>query len=190
MVRGSEHTRQLPQLKVGDTVRIQNQVGNYPRRWDKTGTVVEVRQHDQYVVKVDGSGRATVRNRRFLRQYTPVVPRNIRRESSREAINDPIPSSPKKQSLVETCNQSPTIPQFVTPEPLSLSVTEGEAADSEPTQVHRMPTPQLEPETDEQSTSSKGVPVNAPEPEHKLRRSTRERRQKKRLIDEWTAKSN
>ena len=65
--RWSEHTRQLPQLKVGDTVRIQNQTGNYLRRWDKTGRIV------------DGSGRATLRNRRFLRQYTPYVPRNFRR---------------------------------------------------------------------------------------------------------------
>ena len=36
--------------------------------------VIEVRQHDQYVVKVDGSGRMTTRNRKFLRKYLPVVP--------------------------------------------------------------------------------------------------------------------
>ncbi len=35
--------------------------------------VVEVRQFDQYVVKVDGSGRMTLRNRKFLRKYTPVA---------------------------------------------------------------------------------------------------------------------
>ena len=40
--RWSEHTRQLPPLKVGDLVRIQNQVGNFPKKWDKTGQVVEV----------------------------------------------------------------------------------------------------------------------------------------------------
>ena len=34
--------------------------------------VIEVRQFDQYVVKVDGSGRVTLRNRKFLRRYTPV----------------------------------------------------------------------------------------------------------------------
>ena len=37
---------------------------------NKTGKIIEVRQFDQYVVKVDDSGR--VRNRKFLRQYTPV----------------------------------------------------------------------------------------------------------------------
>ena len=50
-------------------------MGNYPRKWDKTGTVVEVRQFDQYFVKVDGSGRVTLRNRKFLRHFTPVSPR-------------------------------------------------------------------------------------------------------------------
>ena len=44
----------------------------YPLKWDRTGTVVEVRQFDQYVVRVDGSGRVTIRNRKFLRKYHPV----------------------------------------------------------------------------------------------------------------------
>ena len=35
--RWSEHTRRLPPLKVGDHVRIQNQVGPFPKKWDKTG---------------------------------------------------------------------------------------------------------------------------------------------------------
>ena len=73
--RLSEHTRPLPPLVVGDCVRIQNQTGPYPTKWDKTGTVVEVRQFDQYVVRVDGSGRVTLRNRKFLRKYVPVMPR-------------------------------------------------------------------------------------------------------------------
>ena len=36
--------------------------------------VIEVRQFDQYVVKVDGSGRVTIRNRKFLRKYVPFQP--------------------------------------------------------------------------------------------------------------------
>ena len=73
--RLSEHTRTLPPLVVGDTVRIQNQSGPHPTKWDKTGIVIEVRQFDQYVVRVDGSGRVTLRNRKFLRKFTAVVPR-------------------------------------------------------------------------------------------------------------------
>ena len=70
--RWSEHTLRLPPLKVGDTVRIQNQTGLHPKKWDKTGLVVEVRQFDQYVIRVDGSGRVTLRNRKFLRKFMPV----------------------------------------------------------------------------------------------------------------------
>lgn len=69
----SEHVRDLPQLKVGNHVYVQNQVGNNPRRWERTGVVVEVRQHDQYSIKMDGSGRATLRNRKFLRKFTPFL---------------------------------------------------------------------------------------------------------------------
>ena len=73
--RLSEHTRVLPPLIIGDTVRIQNQTGPHPTKWDKTGLVVEVRQFDQYVVRVDGSGRITLRNRKFLRKYVPAITR-------------------------------------------------------------------------------------------------------------------
>ena len=69
----SEHTQSLPALKVSDHVRIQNQIGNAPRKWDKTGVVVEVRQHNQYLVKTDGSNRVTLRNRKFLRRFEPMV---------------------------------------------------------------------------------------------------------------------
>ena len=66
-----EHTRNLPPLRHGDQVIIQNQQGRFPRKWDKSGIVVEVKDFDQYVVKVSGSGRLTLRNRKFLRLYTP-----------------------------------------------------------------------------------------------------------------------
>ena len=71
--RLAEHTRRLPPLVVGDYVRLQNQTGPHPLKWDKTGRVVEVRQFDQYVIKIDGSGRVTIRNRKFLRKYIPVL---------------------------------------------------------------------------------------------------------------------
>ena len=71
----SEHTQSLHPLKVGDAVRIQNQRGSHPTKWDRTGIVVEVRQFDQYIIRVDGSGRVTLRNRKFLRKYIPVVTR-------------------------------------------------------------------------------------------------------------------
>lgn len=73
--RLTEHTRTLPPLVIGDCIRIQNQTGPNPTKWDKTGIVIEVRQFDQYVVRVDGSDRVTLRNRKFLRKYLPIIPR-------------------------------------------------------------------------------------------------------------------
>ena len=60
--------RNLPSLDIGDLVQIQNQRGNAPRRWNKSGKIVEKLEFDQYLVKVDGSGRLTRRNRRFLKK--------------------------------------------------------------------------------------------------------------------------
>ena len=67
------HAKQLPQLTIGDYVAVQNQHGNNPKRWSSTGRVVELdARHKQYRVRIDGSRRATVRNRRFLRRIDPV----------------------------------------------------------------------------------------------------------------------
>lgn len=72
------HTKRLPALRIGDHVRIQNQVGPHPLKWDKTGTIIEVKQFDQYVIRVDGSGRVTLRNRQFLRKFIPIYPQSSR----------------------------------------------------------------------------------------------------------------
>ena len=63
--------KELPPLREGDTVFIQNQksVVGQENKWDKQGTVIAVKENDQYLVKVEGSGRLTVRNRRFLRMF-------------------------------------------------------------------------------------------------------------------------
>ena len=102
--RWSAHTKQLPPLAVGDYVRLQNQVGPEPLRWDKTGNVIEVRQHDQYVVRVDGSGRVTLRNRKFLRKYIPVSP-----PTHRLSIDSDLP----------TASRSPTGPSASPPTPVA-----------------------------------------------------------------------
>ena len=61
-------TRDLPPLSLGDMCRIQNQTGRFASRWDRTGQVVQVGENDQYVIKVGGSGRLTLRNRKHLRK--------------------------------------------------------------------------------------------------------------------------
>ena len=62
------HCRPLPALLCGDRVFIQNQKGRYPHKRDRVGTIVRVMDFDQYVVKVDGSGRVAKLNRRFIRK--------------------------------------------------------------------------------------------------------------------------
>ncbi|XP_071059806.1 uncharacterized protein [Pseudochaenichthys georgianus] len=68
------HSRPLRPLALGESVFLQNQQGPSPHKWDRSGIVVESPGHDQYRIRVDGSGRLTLRNRRFLRAYTPATP--------------------------------------------------------------------------------------------------------------------
>ena len=58
---------------MGPKVFIQNQrgAGKLAKRWDRTGTVVEDKNHDKYSVEVDGSGRLADGNRRYLRAFKP-----------------------------------------------------------------------------------------------------------------------
>ena len=69
----NEHSKQLTPLKIGDKCFVQNQSGNIPTKWQRTGTIMETLNHDQYTVKIDGSGRLTKRNRRFLRVFKPAT---------------------------------------------------------------------------------------------------------------------
>ena len=69
--RLAEHTKTLPRLKVTDVVMVQNQTGPHSLKWDRSGMVVEVLPFDQYKIKMDGSGRLSLRNRKFLKPITP-----------------------------------------------------------------------------------------------------------------------
>ena len=115
--RWKEHTRFLPPLSVGDHVRIQNQMGNHPKRWDKTGVVIEVRQYHQYVIRMDGSGRVTIRNRKFLRKYTPVHQDDRRRFILDDLTYLPTDNSPGQSSAPITptdVSLQPSVPLLST----------------------------------------------------------------------------
>ena len=62
------HSHPLKPLPVGSVVQVQNQKGNDPLRWDRSDIVVEDLGNQQFSIKMDGSGRVTLRNRRFLRK--------------------------------------------------------------------------------------------------------------------------
>ena len=67
----NKHARPLLPLVLGDKCFVQNQTGQHANKWYHTGTVTEVLPHEKYGVMIDGSGRVTYRNRRFLKRYTP-----------------------------------------------------------------------------------------------------------------------
>ena len=57
-IRNSEDMgsrRALHPLKVGDRCHVQNQRGNYPKRWHSSGVIMETLPFDKYVVRIDGS---------------------------------------------------------------------------------------------------------------------------------------
>ena len=47
----NELSRPLSKLQVGDQCYVQNMEGNYPKRWDRSGVVVEDQGHDSYLIK-------------------------------------------------------------------------------------------------------------------------------------------
>ena len=65
--------KHLAPLNLGDQCFVQNQHGRYPLKWERSGVVVEVLPHDRYVIKIDGSGHLTTRNRKFIRRFKPVT---------------------------------------------------------------------------------------------------------------------
>ena len=89
------NTRELKVLDEGDQVRVQNQYGNKPKKWDRTGTVVQKGSHDQYVVKVHGSNRLTKRNRRFLRKIVSCGDSKEPAQTHTTTTPAPAPMDPK-----------------------------------------------------------------------------------------------
>ena len=113
--RLTEHTKRFPPLVVGNHVRIQNQTRLSPLKWDSTGVAIEVRQLDQYVIRVDGSGRVTLCNRKFLRKYVyiPVISPHptqpIKNDLSSRTLNAPQqePTCTKETSKSERDTENP-----------------------------------------------------------------------------------
>ena len=64
-------SNELPPLREGNQVFIQNQskINGRQTKWDRQGTIIACKDNDQYLVKVHGTGRLTLRNRRFLRKF-------------------------------------------------------------------------------------------------------------------------
>lgn len=92
--------RCLEPLNVGDVVLVQNQHGPKPTRWDRTGLVVETLGNRQYNIKMDGSGRVTLRNRRFLKKVQSLNPARTRTATAQGTDSGAEPhtnKSPRRQ---------------------------------------------------------------------------------------------
>ena len=64
-------SKELSLLQNGDKVLCQN---TKTKKWDRSGTIVELAQHRQYLIKMDGSGRLSHRNRRHLKKCIERIP--------------------------------------------------------------------------------------------------------------------
>ena len=145
--RWSQHTRELPPLSVGQRVFVQNQqgAGKLAKKWDRTGTVVEDKNHDKYSVKIDGSGRLTDRNRRYLRTFKPDVQFTLPAPSPLQFTDAPQEpdhqhSNPVvRQDDVEDTHLGTQITPNSTPVP-TPAVTHPETTSTDPT-----PSPMLAP---------------------------------------------
>ena len=71
--RLARYTKQQPDLPPGTSVAVQNQTGRHPTKWDKTGVILENKPHSQVLIRIDGSRKATLRNRKFVRQILPAT---------------------------------------------------------------------------------------------------------------------
>ena len=127
--RLTEHTRDLKPLNVNDSVMIQNQLGNNPKRWDRRGVIIEVLPHRQYRVRMDGSRRISLRNRQFLRKYEPL---NIRQSSGNIPLDIPVKTPAYNTPMMESplIEPIPEVPRCDWPTEVSSNL---------PTLMHKPP---------------------------------------------------
>ena len=67
----TEHTVLLPPLKVDYIILVQNQTSRNKLTWDSSGVVIQVLLFDQYQIRIDGSQKITLRNRKNIRWIVP-----------------------------------------------------------------------------------------------------------------------
>ena len=74
----SRSTKDLPVLNVGQHVLVQNQKGPHSKRWEMSGSIVEVQSNQTYLVRMDGSGRISRRHRQFLKAVKTYSPNDVK----------------------------------------------------------------------------------------------------------------
>ena len=103
--RFDEHSKELQKLNIGDEVLCQN---TRTKKWEKLGIVVEVCQNRQYNVKMIGSGRISLRNRKHLRKQLtkpPIIPQVFRQPA--DQLNTTV--TPDSSHHQESSAHSPSV---------------------------------------------------------------------------------
>ena len=142
----SEHSRPLHPLANKDSVFIQNQTVNSSNfgKWDTHGVVIAKRNYDQYLVRKSGSGKLTLRNRRFLRKFDREIPLNH---------VSPMPTVPVRNTPTEHVNARDIRPEN---ESRSITRTPPPTSNKEPS-----PTSNADPPSD---STTPTAPVAKPAP--------------------------
>ena len=96
--RHDAKAHELTPITVGTNVVVQGK----DKKWDRTGRIVEVLPNRQYHIRMFHSGRVTLHNRRFLREYTAITPE----------VHQPIPSASLPSSTPPATAEcdAPTLP--------------------------------------------------------------------------------
>ena len=73
----SRGVRSKDQLKIGESVAVQNMTGKTKHLWSLSGTIVDVSGPDSYWIKLDGSGRLSKRKRQHIKVIIPFITQKL-----------------------------------------------------------------------------------------------------------------
>ena len=154
-----QSAKSLKDLAVGDEVICQDV---RRKKWDKSGTIVALKGNRQYSIKMEGSGRLSIRNRRHVQkvvQKTAQIDFQKLDHSAKDSNNDCRIEEP------ESCSETMSMIDDPEKEMTTDSHQEGKPGNPEGTS----------PEVEERQSEEEKI---------QLRRSTRYRRPPKRYPDE------
>ena len=185
----AEHSKSLPPLHVACKVFIQNQdkSSKHFKKWNRTGTIKEVRDFDQYVISVHGTGRLALRNRQFLKVCQDDDCTNPMDHATNPNVRSNfrnILHSAKPSSVIESAD-APSVdshqPRSSSSTPLNKTPIETPSIETPPIETPSIETPTSSPQIDSQQAMERPC-VDLMQPSQSVdhdgvRRSTRVRTQ-------------
>ena len=168
-----------------------SQHGNDPLRWDRSGVVVEVGTHDDYNVRLDGSGRLSKRNRTHLRPVqahdddAPHLPLATIPDFLAQGARPRTRTAPPVDRDPPPAQQRPTPMPGTAPPPPPDPVAENDpVAPPTPPPPPRLPSPPATNAAPAPTPPSTPPPVPTPPPTAPRRNPPRERRAPARLLEQ------